>query len=211
MKTTTDSSATEKTKTRYNRIAWMYDFWDYFAESLAFKRWRRRLWSRVPSGNGLEVGVGTGKNIPFYPPETHVTAVDLSPKMLERTRRRVNRVGADVELMEMDAERLEFPDDTFDWAVATFVFCSIPHPVQALRELGRVVRPDGRILLLEHVRVDKPVLGRLMDLSNPVAVRLSGANINRQTVSNVEASGLTIESLESLGPYGVAKLMVARP
>lgn len=148
MKATTDSRFTEKTKARYNRIAWMYDFSAYLVESLAFKRWRRHLWSRVPSGNGLEVGVGTGMNIPYYPPEAHVTAVDLSPKMLERARRRANKVGADVELMEMDGERLEFLGNTFDWAVATFVFCSVPDPVQGLRELRRVVKPEGRIFLL---------------------------------------------------------------
>lgn len=211
MNTTKNGRSTDKTKARYDRIAWMYDLSEYFVESLAFRRWRRRLWSQVPSGNGLEVGVGTGKNIPYYPPEARVTAVDLSPKMLKRARRRANRTEADVELMEMNAERLEFPDNTFDWAVATFVFCSIPSPVHALRELSRVVKPDGRIYLLEHVRIDRPVLGRLMDIFNPIAVRLSGANINRQTVKNVEASGLTIERLENLGPFGVAKLIIAGP
>ena len=134
MKITAENRNAEKTKARYNRIAWMYELSEYIVESLAFKRWRRRLWSRMPSGNGLEVGVGTGKNISYYPPEAHVTAVDLSPKMLERARRRANKLGANVELMEMNAELLEFPDDTFDWAVATFVFCSIPSPVEALRE-----------------------------------------------------------------------------
>lgn len=211
MKPTKDDSLTDKTKARYNRIAWIYDLSEYLVENLAFRRWRRRLWSRVPFGLGLEVGVGTGKNIPHYPSEAHVMAVDLSPNMLQHALGRAHKVGAEVELKEMDAERMEFPDDTFDWAVATFVFCSIPSPVQALQELGRVVKPDGHIYLLEHVRIDKPVLGRIMDFCNPVAVRLSGANINRQTVKNVEASGLTIELLENLGPFGVAKLMVARP
>lgn len=199
------------TRDRYNRIAWMYDSTESAIEGMVFRRWRKRLWANIPCGNGLEVGVGTGKNMPYYPEGAHLTAIDLSPKMLERARLKASKLKANVELLEMNAEHLEFADNTFDWAVATFVFCSVPNPILGLGELRRVVKPDGRIFLLEHVRVDTPPMGTLMDIANPVAVRLSGANINRNTVSNVRASGLQVETVEDLGPFGVVKLIIAQP
>jgi len=90
------------------------------------------------------------------------------------------------------------------------VFCSVPDPVQGLRELGRVVRPDGDIWLLEHVRVNRPVVGLLMDLLNPIVVRIMGANINRRTVENVRKAGLEIVEIEDLRG-GLVKLIHARP
>jgi ubiquinone/menaquinone biosynthesis C-methylase UbiE len=107
-------------------------------------------------------------------------------------------------------QHLAFADDNFDTAVATFVFCSVPIPIQGLRELSRVVRSGGDIWLLEHVRVDKRVLGPLMDGLNPILVRMSGANINRQTVENVARAGLELISVENL-KADLVKLIHARP
>ena len=202
--------ASTKTRERYNRIARAYDVAEYPIERLLFKRWRRRLWSKVPHGHGLEVGVGTGKNIPFYPGDVTVTAIDLIHKMLERAKRRAARVSINVDIAEMTVEQLEFEDDVFDWAVATFVFCSAPDPIQGFRELNRVVKPRGKIYLLEHMRIDKPVIGKLMDLYNPIVVRLTGANINRRTMNSLAASGLKLEKVEDLVPLGLVKLIQAR-
>jgi SAM-dependent methyltransferase len=111
----------------------------------------------------------------------------------------------------MDVQDLSSEEDSFDTAVATWVFCSVPDPVRGLRELGRVVRPEGRIVLLDHIRVDRPVIGRLMDLLNPLVVWATGANINRRTVDNVRRAGLIIESEQDLTAVGTVKLIVARP
>ncbi|MDQ7030427.1 MAG: methyltransferase domain-containing protein [Ardenticatenia bacterium] len=201
---------TAMTRKRYDRIAPLYDLMEALVERSRFSAWREQLWSHVRGERILEVGVGTGKNMPYYPPGAHVTAVDLSERMLERARRRAQKLGLKVELCPMDVQHLTFPDDTFDAAVATFVFCSVPDPVQGLRELGRVVQPDGDIWLLEHVRIDRPVIGTLMDVLNPIVVRIVGANINRRTVENVQRAGLEIVSVEDVSG-DLVKLIHARP
>jgi ubiquinone/menaquinone biosynthesis C-methylase UbiE len=201
---------TAATEDRYDRVAPVYDLMEWFIERLAFRHWRRELWSRVPVGRILEVGVGTGKNMAFYPEGVQVTAIDLSDRMLARAGRRAEDMGIDVDLRHMDVQDLEFPNDGFDAAVATFVFCSVPFPVQGLRELGRVVKPDGDIWLLEHVRVNKPALGPVMDALNPIVVRVMGPNINRRTVDNVKRADLRVLQVENLKGE-LVKLIHAQP
>jgi phosphatidylethanolamine/phosphatidyl-N-methylethanolamine N-methyltransferase len=201
---------TAATRTRYNRIAPMYDAMEAFVERAAFGVWRKHLWAAVPAGRVLEVGVGTGKNLAFYPAGAQMTAIDLSDRMLARARQRAAALGVRVDLRLMDAQHLEFPDNAFDAAVTTFVFCSVPDPVAGLRELGRVVRPGGEIWLLEHMRVDRPFVGPLMDLLNPLVVRIMGANINRRTIQNVQRAGLTLVSVMQLRGE-LVRLIHARP
>ncbi len=204
-----DVKETTLTRARYDRIAPLYDLMEALAER-RYNDWRQRVWSLVTGPRVLEVGVGTGKNMPYYPPGIRVTGVDLSARMLDRARRRAERLDRPVTLLQMDAQALEFPDDTFDGAVATFVFCSVPDPVLGLQEMARVVRPGGRVVLLEHVRSEHPTLGRLMDLLDPVIARLMGPHINRRTVDNVRRAGLAIERVDDLGARGIFKLIVAR-
>jgi ubiquinone/menaquinone biosynthesis C-methylase UbiE len=196
-----DDKATIQTKASFNRLAPVYDSLDALLEWTAFRRWREKLWSQVRGERVLEVGVGTGKNLPYYPKGMQLTAVDLSERMLARARQRARELGVDVDLRVMDAQELTFPDATFDAAAATFVFCSVPDPVLGLRELARVVKPGGRLFLLEHTRVDKPVIGRVMDLL---------PHFNRRTVENVQKAGLEIEQVADLAPGGLVKLIVAR-
>jgi ubiquinone/menaquinone biosynthesis C-methylase UbiE len=135
--------------------------------------------------------------------------MDLTPGMLERARKKAASLGHPVTLQMGDVQCLDYPDANFDQVTATFLFCSVPDPVKGLSELKRVVKPGGRMFLLEHVRSNQPAAGRLMDWLNPVVVRLRGANINRRTVQNVRAAGWFIEDVEELG-LGIFKLITAR-
>lgn len=207
---TPDPGETERTRARYQRIAPFYDALEILAER-RYRPWRRALWSRVRGPRVLEIGVGTGKNMPFYPPELEVTALDLTPGMLERARRRARRLGVEAELRLGDVQDLQLPDDSFDAAVATFVFCSVPDPVRGLGELARVVSAEGRIHLLEHVPSHRPLLGWWMEILNPLVVRLIGANIDRRTVRNARRAGLTLERVEDLWHLGIFKRITAIP
>ena len=126
---------TNPTERRYNRIAPFYDLMEWATEKTAFQEWRHDLWSHISSGKILEVGVGTGKNLPYYPKDSEVTAIDLSKGMLIKAKERAITLNIKVDLQHMDVQRLSFPDNTFDSAVATFVFCSVPIPIKGLQEL----------------------------------------------------------------------------
>ncbi len=179
-----------ETKARWDRLAKHYGLVEFLSEWY-LKPFRKTLWAHA-SGRILEAGAGTGLNIAFYPPGARVTATDLSGAMLRRARERAREQNVDVTFEEADLCNLPFADHTFDTAVATFVFCSMPDPVACLREMARVAKPAGRILLLDHVRIDRPLIGPLMDRLNTATVRLAGEHINHRMDEFVRAAGFEI-------------------
>ena len=183
--------AIEKIQKRYNRNAKFYDFMESMMEKGKMGEWRKNLWKEA-QGKVLEVGVGTGQNIIYYPENSDITAIDFSERMLEKAKEKADKSGRKVDFRLMNVQKLDFPDNTFDTVVTTCVFCSVPDPVKGLMEIKRVCKDNGKIIMLEHVKSQKRVLGHLMDLFNPLSVVIAGANINRDTIGNLKKAGLTV-------------------
>lgn len=181
---------------RYQRIASFYDLLDLPFEYGRYRHIRPLLFQGV-SGRILDAGVGTGRNIPFYPPDAQVIGIDLSPAMLARAARRARKLGRAIELHRMDVTRLDMPDRSFDAAVASFLFCVLPdeRQVAALREIGRVLKPGGTLRLLEYVRPRGALRSALARLWEPWMAWAYGAGFDRHTEQHVAESGL--ELLES--------------
>lgn len=202
------SDAQQDVTARYDRIARWYDLVDRPMDLLGGVDDRRRRLLARAHGATLEVGVGTGRNLDLYPSDADITGIDTSANMLDRARRRAARLGVPARLELADVQELPFPDATFDTVVATCVFCSVADPVAGLREVARVVRPDGRVLLLEHVRPRTRALGWLFDLINPIVRRTIGPNVNRRTEDNVARAGLHAVEIRR---WGIWREIVARP
>ncbi len=158
------------------------------------------------AGRVLDVGSGTGVNLGYYPPEAEVVGIEPDPHMLRRAQARADRLGSHVKLLAEGAEHLPFGAASFDTAVATLVFCTIPDVDRALRELRRVLRPGGQLRFLEHVRADTPGWARFQDFMAPVWKRIgAGCRPNRDTVRAIKQAGFRIEELNryAFGPYPV--------
>jgi ubiquinone/menaquinone biosynthesis C-methylase UbiE len=178
---------------RYQRIAWAYDLLDLPFEYRRYRKIRPQLF-RGLSGRILDAGVGTGRNFPFYPPGSEVVGIDLSPAMLARAERRRSTAAAPVELRQMDVTRMDFPDRSFDAAVATFLFCTLPDELQvaAMRELGRVVKPGGIIRCLEYTRPSGGLRRAMTRLWEPWVYWAYGATFDRQTERQAPEAGLRL-------------------
>lgn len=180
---------TEKIKKRYNRISYIYDLMETPMEMFA-SSWRKEITAEV-YGKVLEVGVGTGKNISFYPGNVEIVAIDFSKAMLAKAIRKFVHNYKNLTLLEMDVQNLAFENNTFDCVLTSCVFCSVPIPVQGLKEIRRVCKPNGKIVMLEHVRSERKLLGPFMDVLNPLPLYFYGANINRDTIENIKKAGFT--------------------
>jgi len=209
-------SDNNKIRKRYNRVAPIYDSLESMMEKGKMGSWRKRLWQRVeenlPESDGklLEAGVGTGKSIQYYPDNIELYAIDFSEKMLKKARQKTDATAKEINLIQMDIQNLDFPDNFFDIIVTSCVFCSVPDPVKGLKELKRVCKNDGKIIMLEHMRSKKEPIGSLMDLFNWVSLYTYGANINRKTIENIEKAGLKIKEVNELF-YDIVKEIVLEP
>ncbi|SDJ35265.1 class I SAM-dependent methyltransferase [Salimicrobium halophilum] len=198
-------NTTDKIKQRYDRISGVFDMMDHMIKD----KWREELVKNV-EGTVLEVGVGTGANLPYYPSEAEVTGIDFSGKMLDKARKKAATLDTSITLEEMNAENLDFPDDTFDYVISTCVFCSVPDPVQGLKEIRRVLKPEGKVLMLEHMRSDNRFIGKAMDIMNPVGLHIVGANINRRTMTNIQKAGLRLVDQQFLFSSTMRKLVLTK-
>ena len=197
-------------KEKYNRLAGFYDLHSKFAEKLWFIKWRKKFFAPL-KGNILDVGIGTGKNIEFYDKEAKVIGIDFSEKMLEKAREKLIKSGKkNITLKQMDAENLNFKDDSFEYVVTSCVFCSVPDPIRGLEEIRRILKPTGRLIMIEHVLSKNPVLALIEHIHNPLTRVIMGVNINRNTKQNIINAGMEIIEDKNLALYDIFRLFIAR-
>ncbi len=197
-------------KEKYNRMARFYDLHSKLAEKIWFTKWRKSFFSPL-KGKILEVGIGTGNNIEFYGKEAKVTGIDFSEKMLEKAREKlIQSRKKNITLKQMDAENLNFKDNSFDYVVTSCVFCSVPNPIKGLKEIRRVLKPTGKLIMIEHVLSKNPVIALIEHVHNPLTQFFMGVNINRNTKQNIIQSGMNIVEDKNLALFDIFRLFVAK-
>jgi ubiquinone/menaquinone biosynthesis C-methylase UbiE len=205
---TTRSQETERVRGIQDKEAPRYDRQISFFERILFGGGREWVCSRA-EGEVLELAAGTARNLPFYPEGIKLTAVELSPEMLAIARHRAAQLGHAVDLRLGDVQDLDFPDESFDTVVCTLGLCTIPDPRRAVAETRRVLRQDGRLLLLEHVRSPSAPVRAVQRVLNPLAVRFEGDHLTREPLDYLEAEGFEVERLER-SKWGIVERVLAR-
>lgn len=204
------SLETDRIRRLYDERAGTYDRSIGLAERIMLGPFRRDFGSLL-QGETLEVAVGSGLNLPYYGPlVTRATGVDISAEMLRQARPKADRLPIPVTLLQADATALPFPDQAFDTVAISLALCTIPDPAAALREMARVCRPQGRIVLLEHVRSTARPLALAQRLLSPFNERAVGCHLDRDTFDLAASLGFSLlESRERL--FGAVRLVTAQP
>ena len=193
----------DKTAPRYDRDI---RFW----ERIQFAGGREWIGARV-QGHALEVAIGTGRNLEYYPADVTLTGVELSPAMLAIARRHATDLGRDVDLHLGDARSLPFQTDSFDTVVCTLSLCAIPEPASAIAEMKRVLRPDGRLLLLDHIGSTWPPIFAAQWLVERFTIRAAGEHMTRRQLPLVRSAGFLIEEAERLKAGTVERVAARKP
>jgi ubiquinone/menaquinone biosynthesis C-methylase UbiE len=199
----------EKVRRSWARQARKYD------KSMGF--WERRLfglehrdWACAQAkGDTLEIAVGTGLNLPRYPRDVRLTGIDISPEMLAIAEKRATRLERPIDLREGDAHHLNFPEASFDTVVCTYSLCNIPDPRHAVGEMERVLRPSGKVVLVDHIRSDVALVYWIQKAVELFTVRLEGEHMTRRPSEDVEGSGLEIAERTRLGRFGIVERTLA--
>jgi ubiquinone/menaquinone biosynthesis C-methylase UbiE len=193
----------------YDELGQKYDVWTLLPDRLFLDRWRRELLANA-RGEVLEVAVGTGKNLAFYPEACRVTGLDFSRAMLDEASRRARALHRPFTPREGDVTALPFADASFDTVTCTLAICTFSEPLAALREMRRVCRPGGALLLLEHVLPRDRPLARVAHAIAPLTRRAVGCNPNRDTLALVREAGLHVDSVRGRA-RDIILAVVARP
>jgi ubiquinone/menaquinone biosynthesis C-methylase UbiE len=193
-------------------------YWDKHARNydnqMAF--WERRLFAdgrswvcSQASGEVLEVAIGTGRNLGYYPAAVRLTGIEFSPAMLELARRQADQLGRKVDLRLGDAQALQLPDASFDTVVCTLSLCAIPDERRAVAEMKRVLRPGGQLLLLDHVAGGPRWVRALQWLLELATRPLGGEYLRRRPLLQVQAEGFEIRRRER-SKLGIVERLTAR-
>lgn len=205
-----NAAETERVRRSQDRNASRYDRQISFFERNLFAGGRQWVCGQA-RGRVLELAVGTARNLPHYPADVTLTAVELSPQMLAIGSRRATELAREVDLRLGDAQALEFPDGSFDTVVCTLGLCTIPNPRRAVAEAWRVLRPGGQILLLEHVRSPLLPVRALQRLLEPLSVRFAADHLTREPLDYLRAEGFQIERFERSKWGIVERISASKP
>lgn len=192
-----EEESTARARRVWDAFAPRYDRSMRFFDRVQFGGGRQWIGCRA-RGDVLEVGVGTGLNLPFYPTDARLTGIDVSPAMLATARARARGLGREIHLQEGDAQALPFPDASFDTVVCTLALCAVPNERTAIVEMRRVLRPGGRLLLLDHVGSHWWPIWVGQRLLEVFTARSAGEYQTRRPLPIVAALGFTIEAAERL-------------
>ena len=190
---------------RQRAFAWGYDSLTRSAERGVYREFREFIAGEA-TGRILEIGAGTGANLPYYPENADLMLTDPSPFMLTRLKRRAAERGLPVSTDQLAGEKLPFDDNSFDTVISTLAMCSMSDPAQSLAEINRVLKPGGEFRFMEHIRGEGFVRERFQDLMTPAWRAFGvGCHPNRTTVATIAESALEIIETRpfSFGPYPV--------
>jgi len=206
----TAEDPTAKAVRVWEKMAPRYDRDIRFWEKVQFAGGREWIGARA-KGRVLEVAIGTGRNLEHYPADVTVTGVELSPAMLAIARQHAAELGRDVDLHEGDAQELPFGDNAFDTVVCTLSLCTIPDPAVGIAEMKRVLRPGGRLLLLDHVGSTWPPIYAVQRLVERFTIRSAGEHMTRRQLPLVQAAGFIIEEAERLKAGTMERVAARKP
>jgi ubiquinone/menaquinone biosynthesis C-methylase UbiE len=188
------ATETERVRKVQDKEAHRYDRQISFFERALFGGGREWVCSRA-DGEVLELAAGTMRNLPYYPPGVKLTAIELSPEMLAIGRERAEQLGRSVDLRVGDVQKLDLPDESFDTVTCTLGFCTIPDNTAAAREAFRVLRPGGRLLMLEHVRSPVRAVRAVERVLDPLFVRFEADHLLREPLDYLPEVGFEVDEV----------------
>jgi ubiquinone/menaquinone biosynthesis C-methylase UbiE len=183
------------TKAKWDKASANFDLMAGYGPEKRWEPVKRSLFSKMGDGRILFLAIGTGLDVPFFPPQRDITGIDISDGMIEKARARVDQYDGEIKLQQMDVHEMPFADDSFDQVFTSCTFCSVPRPIEGLKALRRVLKPGGELHMFEHTGSRYFPFSLMMNLMTPLTRRV-GPEMNRTTVANVKAAGFELDEVQ---------------
>lgn len=183
------------TKAKWDKASANFDLMAGYGPEKRWEPVKRALFSKMGEGRILFLAIGTGLDVPFFPPQRNITGIDISDGMIEKARPRVDAYDGEIELQQMDVHEMPFEEDSFDQVFTSCTFCSVPRPIDGLKALHRILKPGGELHMFEHTGSRYFPFSLMMNIMTPLSRRF-GPEMNRTTVENVQAAGFELDSVQ---------------